>query len=92
MEEVGIDISKEKSKLAADLRGEVFDCAVTRCGHANKVRSFVPGQAKVIRAGFGDPPMLAKEIKTEEEPLSHCQRARNGTKEFVSDFPGEPYE
>lgn len=35
------------------------------------------GKVKVLHQGFGDPPKLALESKTEEEVLGHYRRVRD---------------
>lgn len=87
MKEAGVDISKHRSKLVAEFKGQEFDYVVTVCGHANETCPFFPGRTKVIHAGFDDPPKLAEDAKTEEEALGHYRRVRDEIKDFVSRLP-----
>lgn len=87
MKEAGVDISWHKSKLASDLKDIDFDYVVTVCGHANETCPVFPGHAKVVHAGFDDPPALAKTAKTEEEALEHYRRVRDEIKIFVEKLP-----
>jgi arsenate reductase len=55
MQEIGIDISHHRSKTLAEFGGTSFDLAVTLCDKAHMVCPIVPGAAKTIHRGFGDP-------------------------------------
>jgi len=70
MAEAGVDISGQKSHNVADFADIQFDYVVTVCGHANENCPWFPGSAKVIHAGFDDPPKLAAEKGAEEEILN----------------------
>ncbi len=87
MAEAGVDISTHRSKNIAELKDVDFDLVITLCGDANERCPRFPGKTKVIHAGFGDPPKLAADAKTEEEALSHYRRVRDEIKEFIKSFP-----
>jgi len=87
MAEAGVDISGHRSKSVAELMGEPFDCVVTVCGHANEACPVFPGKARVVHAGFDDPPKLAKSARTEEEALNCYRRVRDEIKVFVLTLP-----
>ncbi len=87
MEEVGVDISKHKSKLVTDLKEIKFDYVVTVCGHAHETCPLFPGRSKVIHVGFDDPPKLAQNVETEEEKLECYRRVRDEIKAFVGTLP-----
>jgi arsenate reductase len=55
MTEVGIDISKHRSKHLREFEGEKFDLAVTVCDGANEICPFFPGAKDQDHAGFPDP-------------------------------------
>ena len=76
MREAGVDISSQHSKHVNTLLGVRFDYVVTVCGHAHETCPVFPGNAKVIHAGFDDPPELAKGAATEDEALGHYRRVR----------------
>ena len=87
MAEIGIDISKHKSKLTDALMGIHFDYVITVCDHANESCPVFPGKAKRVHAGFNDPPLLAKDAKTEEETLMHFRKVRDEIKQFIQSLP-----
>jgi|SRR5687768_91409 len=87
MREAGVDISHHQSKHVDALAHVNFDYVVTVCGHANESCPAFLRKAKVIHAGFDDPPKLAKSAKTEEEALSHYRRVRDEIRAFVESLP-----
>lgn len=88
MAEAGVDISRQKSKTTEAVRGVDFDYVVTVCGHANETCPvWLSRKAKIIHAGFEDPPQLAKEAKTVEEALDCYRRVRDEIKKFVETMP-----
>jgi arsenate reductase len=54
MSEIGIDISKQKSKSIEKYREELFDIVVTVCHSAKESCPFFPGK-KIIHKSFIDP-------------------------------------
>ena len=84
MAEAGVDISGHRSKTVGELKDIPFDLVVTVCGHAHEQCPIFPGSAKVIHAGFDDPPALAKNAGTEEEALACYRRVRDEIREFVT--------
>ncbi len=83
MSEVGIDISNHKSKLVTDIPVIKFDYVFTVCGHANENCPLFSGNAKVIHAGFQDPPKMAEKCKTEEEKINCYREVRDQIKNFI---------
>ena len=67
MAELGVDISKHKSKTVDQVRDVPFDFVITVCAHANESCPIFPGQARVVHVGFDDPPALARSAASEEE-------------------------
>lgn len=55
MREIGIDISKNKSKAIDDFQGVDFDYVVTVCDDAKETCPTFPGGKKYIHKGFIDP-------------------------------------
>ncbi len=87
MAEAGVDISSHKSKLLAELPSLEFDYVVTVCGRASESCPLFPGRAKVVHAGFDDPPQLAKSAKSEKEALDCYRRVRDQIRAFVETLP-----
>ena len=46
-----------------------------------------PGKAKVVHAGFDDPPKLAADADSEEEALAVYRRVRDEIRDFVARLP-----
>ena len=86
MEEVGIDISNNVSKLTSELNME-FDFVITVCDRANGSCPFFPAKTKVIHRGFDDPPRLAKDSKTEDDALVHYRKVRDEIRDYVKTIP-----
>jgi len=55
MDEIGIDISNQRSKSIAEFNGVKFDTVITVCDNAKKVCPFFPGAKEMIHAPFDDP-------------------------------------
>ena len=55
MEEIGIDISKHRSKLIDEFSERGADIVVTVCDSAHRACPFFKGAKAVIHAGFPDP-------------------------------------
>ena len=87
MAEAGVDISGHRSKHVSELKDIAFDYVVTVCDNARESCPLFPGRAKVVHAGFDDPPRLAKDAKTEEEALGHYRRVRDEIRAFVETLP-----
>ena len=87
MAEIGIDISGHSSKNVKDLLSIPFDYVITVCGHAHETCPVFPGQAKIVHAGFDDPPALARNAASADEALEHYRRVRDEIREYVSCIP-----
>ena len=87
MAEVGVDISKQRSKHVDELKYVDLDYVITVCGHANENCPIFPGQTKVIHVGFDDPPKLAEHAKSQTEALNCYRRVRDQIKDFVNTLP-----
>ena len=88
MKEAGVDISSQRSKHVEELIDIQFDIVITVCSDADENCPVFPGKAKVIHAGFDDPPRLSRSSKTHEEKMEHYRRVRDEIKEFVTGLPG----
>lgn len=87
MGEVGIDISRQRSKTLEDLGNREYEYVVTVCSEADERCPIYLGEAKVIHHGFDDPPMLARRARTEDERLSHYRRVRDEIRVYVLTLP-----
>jgi arsenate reductase len=74
MAELGIDISRHRSKSVAELAGEQFDLVITVCDQAQQQCPIFPGQTEVMHLGFPDP---GKAAGTEAEILGVFRRVRD---------------
>lgn len=88
MAEAGVDITKQHSKKADELKDVKLDVVVTVCGHADETcPAWLGNKARVVHVGFDDPPKLAKSAKSEEEALAHYRRVRDEIRKFVESLP-----
>ena len=91
MAEAGVDISGHKSQHIDDFKDVKIDVVVTVCGHAHESCPFFPADCKVIHAGFGDPPKMAKALAEQggnaEAQLDCYRKVRDEIKEFVKTMP-----
>jgi arsenate reductase (thioredoxin) len=74
MDELGIDISQQRSKSVDDLAGEQFDLVITLCDQAQQECPFFPGETEIKHVGFPDP---ARATGTETEILAVFRRVRD---------------
>ena len=79
MAEIGIDISKYRSKSIEEFRGENFDYVVTVCDHAREACPFFPGE-EILHKGFEDP---SKFKGTEDQTLSKTRRVRDEIRDWI---------
>ncbi len=55
MAEIGIDISKNRSKGVEEFQGMKFDYVVTVCDHAKETCPYYPDSEKYLHKSFNDP-------------------------------------
>lgn len=87
MAEVGVNISRQRSKHVDELASITFDLVVTVCNHAHEHCPVLPRAARMVHAGFDDPPRLARGAQTEEEALAHYRRVRDEIRAFILTLP-----
>jgi len=85
MNEAGVNISGQYSKLIDELPLQQFDFIVTLCGHANETCPVFPG--KMIYRGFDDPPKMAAEAQNDEDALAPYRRVRDQIRDFILTLP-----
>ena len=83
MGEIGIDISRHRSKSADEFVGQNFDYIITVCDHAKENCPYFPGQAKRIHHNFTDPAMVEGD---EETKLTIFRKVRDEIREWLHDF------
>ncbi len=87
MAEAGVDISMQTSKTLSSLAGVPFDLVVTVCSHAHENCPVLPGDSRVVHAGFDDPPALAKNETDPEKAMAPYRRVRDEIRAFVLTVP-----
>ncbi len=87
MREAGVDISGHASKGLEAVRGKLFDLVVTVCSEADENCPVFPGAARIVHAGFDDPPRLARGAQSREEALSHYRRVRDEIRDLMKKLP-----
>ncbi|MBW2560247.1 MAG: arsenate reductase ArsC [Deltaproteobacteria bacterium] len=83
MREVGIDISRQRSKTLEDLGNTKYQYVVTVCSEADERCPVYRGEAKMIHHGFDDPSTLCRHARTEEERLDYYRRVRDEIRAYV---------
>ncbi len=79
MNEIGIDISCQRSKSVEEFRGRLFDYVVTVCDHAKETCPFFPGKVH-IHKNFEDP---ANINGTDEEKLVIFRHVRDEISNWI---------
>jgi arsenate reductase len=85
MDEIGIDISGQRSKGMDEFEGVNFDYVVTLCDQAKEACPFYPGGKRYIHRGFEDPSGIKG---TEEEKLANFRKVRDQIKEWIEETFG----
>lgn len=88
MNEIGIDISRQRSKHVDEFAGREFDAVITLCGGVQESCPLFPGKTRKMHRGFDDPPECARHAATEEEVLGHYRRVREEIRSFIMEFDG----
>ncbi len=83
MAEVGIDISKHRSKSAMEFIRQKFDYVITVCDKAKQTCPVFPGGGQKLHWGFDDP---ASFQGTWEEKIEKTQQVRDKIKQKIEDF------
>ncbi len=83
MKEVGLDLSRNRSKNVDDFVGQELDLIVTLCDQAQETCPFFPGGKKRIHQGFQDPGSCAG---SEEEITDCVRRIRDEIAEWVRQY------
>ena len=83
MAELGIDISRHRSKSVDEFLGERFDYAITVCDSARETCPILPGVAEKIHWSFDDP---AAAVGKDDEKLAEFRRVRDELRAKLREF------
>jgi len=83
MRELGIDISKHRSKHVDEFEGQQFDYVITVCDNAKESCPVFPGPVRRLHHSFDDP---AKSKGYEEERLTLFRRVRDELRIYLGEF------
>jgi arsenate reductase len=84
MQELGIDISGNRSKHVNEFVGQQFDYVLTVCDNAQQTCPVFPGHAIRVHRSFDDPATLQA---PEQERLALFRRVRDEIREYLKSFP-----
>jgi arsenate reductase len=83
MKELGIDISRQRSKSIEEFAGEKFDFVITLCDHAAETCPVFFGGSQRIHMGFPDPAAAAG---SQEEKLAAFRGVRDQIRNQLVEF------
>jgi arsenate reductase len=83
LNEIGIDITRHRSKNLDEFSGHLFDYVITLCGDANEKCPLYFGGVQRTHLGFSDP---AKAKGSEEAILAEFRKIRDEIKGTLVDF------
>ena len=84
MNELGIDISGQRSKNVDEFEGQQFDYIITVCDNARETCPVFFGSAEKLHHSFEDPP--APLIGTDDERMTIFRRVRDELREYLREF------
>ena len=87
LREIGIDISRYRSKYVDEFAGQRFDYVITVCDHAREHCPVFPASTRRIHWSFEDPAAVAA---SEEVRLAAFRRIRDQIRERLAAFVAEP--
>jgi|SRR5215469_10345853 len=86
MNELGIDISGQRSKSVDEFAGREFDYVLTVCDNAKASCPVFPGHANRLHRNFEDP---AAAEGSETARLAVFRSVRDEIRNYLRDFPGQ---
>ena len=86
MEEIGIDISRHRSKSVDEFLDQYFDYVITVCDNANQRCPIFPGAVNRIHWSIDDPAGFGSEA----EELDAFRNARDDLRQRIGDFIKQP--
>ena len=84
MKEIGIDISKHRSKSADEFVGQDFDYIITVCDNAKETCPVFPGKARRIHQNFEDPPPAS--VGDRNSRMAIFRKVRDEIREWLKKF------
>jgi arsenate reductase (thioredoxin) len=84
MGELGIDISRHKSKSVDEFAGQDFDYVLTVCDHAKESCPIFPGKTMMIHHSFEDPAAFQA---SHQARLDAFRRVRDELRRYLAEFP-----
>lgn len=84
MKEVGIDISRHRSKSIDEFQGQSFDYVLTVCDNANETCPIYPGHGNRMHHNFEDPAAVQG---SNEDRLTAFRRVRDQIREYFRGLP-----
>ncbi len=84
MKELGIDISRHRSKNVSEFDGQNFDYVITVCDNARESCPVFFGAAQMIHNSFEDPP--PPNVGSDEERMMIFRRVRDQLRTYLRDF------
>jgi arsenate reductase len=85
MSELGIDMSRHRSKHVQEFDGQHFDYVITVCDNANESCPLFPGDTERMRWSVPDPAVIEG---SETERLAAFRRVRDALAESLRRFIG----
>ena len=86
MEDIGIDVSRQRSKDVSEFLGRQFDYVITVCDNAKESCPIFPGHGNRIHMAFEDPAALEG---SEQDRLALFRRVRDEIRAYLKAFPPE---
>jgi arsenate reductase len=83
MRELGIDISRHRSKSVNEFSGQEFDYVITVCDNANESCPVFPGRTERIHWSFEDPAVIEGDEATR---MGVFRRVRDEIREKMAGF------
>jgi arsenate reductase len=84
MDEIGIDISRHRSKSVDEFVGQDFDYIITVCDNAKETCPVFPGKARRIHKNFEDPPTAS--VGDHNSRMAIFRRVRDELHDWLKDF------
>jgi len=89
MQEIGVDISRHRSKHIREFEGREMDVVVTVCDSANAACPFFPWAKETVHQGFPDPGALEGSA---DEILAGFRETRDAITRWIDRYFGTDYQ